>query len=620
MRSIDISFLAGRPGFGNLNGFAYDPSRNLFYLSHSSHVGPKVSVIYALDFDGKLVNEWDFTKKYKEVLAIASLSYDRASGHLFVGTATDILSKVKLRAVECSVDGENIFSDVVLDYGLGYFTIEESEIWATDFANDRILCFSRAGYFQSEYSLSKSFGGYPGPCDLASSFHSGFFVADHFRKLLLEFDRSGNELNAFSTASLGDGRVHGVASDSETRRLFLSVNNEKIFIISDDELSELKVPGPDHREPDHPKKSFNIDLSSRPQSPWTKAKAKKLAARLLKEVRAEISHLTLERDKLPGWVNTSSVRFGWMWDTLIFAIEDSTFSDDEFKSLGAVYADTVVLLNCKNFKPTGFAIPVSKDIREVIFGSYEHDDDYSRGSEPKIVLEEDSAFLACGLVQGHGPIIATGFCYMTKGSDGPKSMRMVPVVLYLTWQDNLINQDRTVDFFKKRLIAYVQEMHMSAAGSDLKTLRQRDEAIESTKQETVIVLGSYKAPHLDELLTVRDYVRTRKYDGKLIRDFSDLPGMSPPQKAEMWMAAARFSVMVDRDPSGHLIEYSVSEKQKSVLCLLRKQGQRSTSMIADHVEELAFVRIFEFNNSPLEVLDAALDWAEDYVTRRSGNV
>lgn len=619
MRTIDISFLYDRPGFGNLLGLAYDPVRNLFYLSHSSCVGAKVSVIYVLDFNGQVVNEWDFTELYGEVLEIETLCYDRGTDHLLIGVAKDMLTKSKLHVVECSVDGESIFSDVELDYSLGKITIDGPYIWATDFKEDRIICFSRKGVFQTEYSLSKSFGGYPGPDDLTISYNQGFFIVDHYRKLIIEFDKAGNELNAYTTATLGDGRGFGIVSDLDSRQLYLSVNNEQIFIISDNELSKLQAPGPDNREPDLPIKPFNIDLTGRPppsKTNWTKAKAKKFVMRLLDIVRTEVTRLDLDRDKLPGWINFSNICFGWMWDTLIVAIDDSSFGKDKSTSLSTVNADTVVLLRCDNFIPKSIVWKVYEDTRDLTIKSGGNDDDPTQScSRPTFVIAEDSAFLACGFVQGHGPIIVIDICYRIDGSKGIKSMRIVPVALYLTWQDYL-NQDKTIDFFKKRMVTHVHEVTMSAKGTVLKAERQRNRVFEATKQKTVIILGSYDEPHLDELAAVRDYIGSKNYDGKLIVDFPNIRGESSRQKAGKWMSAARFSVMIDREPSGHLIEYSQIENQKSVLCLLRPQGHKSTSMIADHIEESAFIKLFEFDQSPLEILDVALDWAEEHVKQR----
>ena len=71
----------------------------------------------------------------------------------------------------------------------------------------------------------------------------------------------------------------------------------------------------------------------------------------------------------------------------------------------------------------------------------------------------------------------------------------------------------------------------------------------------VIVLGSYEEPHKSELLQIRDSLRQLKFDAHLIEDLPETPLMSLPDKVRFWTSASRFSVMIDRNPSGHLTEF-----------------------------------------------------------------
>ena len=81
--------------------------------------------------------------------------------------------------------------------------------------------------------MAASFPGFPGPDALTSSFvGGGFFIADSFGERIVEVDITGHEVAVASTANLGDGRGLAIASDVNTERIFLQVNNQDIYILS----------------------------------------------------------------------------------------------------------------------------------------------------------------------------------------------------------------------------------------------------------------------------------------------------------------------------------------------------------------------------------------------------
>jgi hypothetical protein len=73
--------------------------------------------------------------------------------------------------------------------------------------------------------------------------------------------------------------------------------------------------------------------------------------------------------------------------------------------------------------------------------------------------------------------------------------------------------------------------------------------------------------------------------------------------------------MIDDEPAGHIGEYFMLREQGVPLALCRPQGGGSTFMIGtDNVEH---IRTFEYELSPLEVVQAAVNWAENLLRERT---
>ena len=139
-------------------------------------------------------------------------------------------------------------------------------------------------------------------------------------------------------------------------------------------------------------------------------------------------------------------------------------------------------------------------------------------------------------------------------------------------------------------------------------------AFQVSKQKSVIVLGSYHKPDIGELEGVRDYLK-KDYDAKLLKDLPDIPFMSNNQKVGLCCDAARFSVMVDRMPAGHLAEYEILRTRGDTLAILCPEGAPSSSMIGeDH--NYPYIRVFSFKETPFEVLEKAVSWAEEWIRQR----
>ena len=117
---------------------------------------------------------------------------------------------------------------------------------------------------------------------------------------------------------------------------------------------------------------------------------------------------------------------------------------------------------------------------------------------------------------------------------------------------------------------------------------------------------------------MRDYLRAKGYDSNLIKDLPEIPMMTNMKKVSLWTSASRFSVMVDRVPTGHIAEYGALKQQGSILAVLRTKDSGSTYMFGpEDSVDINHIKFFEFEQTPLNVLNDAIQWAESFVEEQT---
>jgi hypothetical protein len=83
------------------------------------------------------------------------------------------------------------------------------------------------------------------------------------------------------------------------------------------------------------------------------------------------------------------------------------------------------------------------------------------------------------------------------------------------------------------------------------------------------------------------------------------------------MRLAGVCVMIDREASGHIDEYRLTEKQRTILARLTPEDGGSTRMIGGaELVDVNYIKSFEFNIRPQEVLDEAVEWATEVMKER----
>jgi hypothetical protein len=235
---IDIRAILARHDIGNALGLAFNPELNVIYLAHGSDT--RGGFVYTLDAGGGLLSELDLQTAYQPGAFPDSLGYDRSSGHLFVLVSVPAGQGFVSRVLEIDPTTGTIFRDVPIDIdGGGGIHIRSDGLWQSRFSEDVVRHYDRDAVFIQDVSVAASFPGFPGPNALTSSFKGGFFIVDHFGKRIVEVDPTGTEVAAASTAMLGDGRGLAIDSDVTTRRIFVQINNEAIYVLSAEFLSAM---------------------------------------------------------------------------------------------------------------------------------------------------------------------------------------------------------------------------------------------------------------------------------------------------------------------------------------------------------------------------------------------
>jgi hypothetical protein len=332
----------------------------------------------------------------------------------------------------------------------------------------------------------------------------------------------------------------------------------------------------------------------------------------LNECRKIISQLSLNINRLPRWLNRAKVRFGWINDSLVAVFDDSN-ENDEYDFLGHIDADIVALLNVENFIPTGYSVPVP-DNKSVIIMQGENS-----GSTIFNMTGEYPAFLNCGLAGHYNPILLVNLLFyhspVSNLLPGPKVARFVNFALYIHKRE-VENRQHFWSLCRDPIVSLLNNFH-SKYGNYYESLAKIHNIFNVTKESSVIVLGKDTNSELQDLIQLCDYLTGKGYKAHLIKDLPEVPMMSNEEKVRSWVAAPRFCVMIDKKPSGHILEYLILKQQRCILGLLRPEGSGSTRMIGDdNLVDVNFIRTFEFKHTPLEIIDSVINWAENIASNR----
>jgi hypothetical protein len=349
----------------------------------------------------------------------------------------------------------------------------------------------------------------------------------------------------------------------------------------------------------------------------------------LYRLRRAVRTRGLDRERLPWWLSRTQVRIGWVGESLVAVFDGAPAEarSDRYTIRGAVGADMVLLLDVEDYQPSGASV-AARETEGFIVMVGEVD-----GQSRLRVESERPAFFDCGYAGYHGPRALMNL-FMEHSIPAPNAdqagmtvaARFVPFALYVH-EDDTRDPDRVWRLAEPHLLAGLARIVESPAGDFYARGRDRpqtfsvfnvaEQAVAVTKEKGVIVLGAYDAPYRAELLSVREALSARGYDAKLISELAEIPMMSNEEKVRLWTAASRFCVMVDRAPSGHVLEYGILRDGRVIGAFLQPESGGSTFMIGDaHLVDVRHLRRFEFKDRAVTVVDPAVAWAEEMVRER----
>jgi hypothetical protein len=343
---------------------------------------------------------------------------------------------------------------------------------------------------------------------------------------------------------------------------------------------------------------------------------------LLGAIREDVATRNLDPRRLPGWITDARIRIGWVNSSVIAVFEDAPIGAGTTRLIGPVGADTVVLLGLPNFRATRASIqikPGSGTGMVIMVGV--------GGLEPESgtvvnLTGEIGAFLDCGLAGEHMPCgLLNLFFQLSPDPDKPPvAASYVPFALYLHETD-LTNLGGLWAQISDQLMDALGKVHSELG--DYYFGRSRPEvfavaadALLQTWKSAVLVLGSYEQNRKQELLEVGKALKA-DYDAVLMDQLPQNPSLTLDQNVRFWAQAVRFCVVVDVDPAGHIREYADLVNQQSITALIRPAGTGSTHMIgAESLVDFNFVKLFEVQESPTEVVAEVSKWAESVVKTR----
>jgi hypothetical protein len=334
------------------------------------------------------------------------------------------------------------------------------------------------------------------------------------------------------------------------------------------------------------------------------------AVNFLKRIREFVDSEKLVIERLPKWVRSASVKIAKLNDSNIFLFEDSPGDTDLFVDYGQVRSDLQFFLELPEYMPEGasFKAPSGRGLI-ILYGEY--------GESKRVVFNitsSNSALYNVGYIPYHSPLAIVNIFIQLSARGDVLAIRFVPFAIYVHDKD-LVDFENFWDKCTPHLQDVLQAIHNSETGHYYQLTKDRKSGVLIGKERSVIVFGKDSDPEmLRELLRVRDYLVSKNYDAYLLRDLPEHPSMSLEEKVKLWSLASRFCVMIDREPSGHLVEYPYLKSVGAVLAVLRPKGTGSSYMIG--AERSPDIKFFEFINSPLETLDTAITWAEKMIREK----
>jgi hypothetical protein len=143
--------------------------------------------------------------------------------------------------------------------------------------------------------------------------------------------------------------------------------------------------------------------------------------------------------------------------------------------------------------------------------------------------------------------------------------------------------------------------------------------INRSRRRRVLVLGKDTGDELELLLTIRDILHSRGYEGVLVKEQPDIPELSNEDKVRTFAGLCRFVLLENTFASGQIAECKICSTNRIVTAVLRKQGGGSSFMVTDYFKDFDFMEEFTYSDDEISLatsIGSAIDWAETKITER----
>ena len=190
----------------------------------------------------------------------------------------------------------------------------------------------------------------------------------------------------------------------------------------------------------------------------------------------------------------------------------------------------------------------------------------------------------------------------------------------LNWERKIhyaeVYGDRRLTTWSKEAAQNKAKDEVLAALLDIQQATSRNltlpEYIQSFKERTVLVLGSYNEAGMQRLYSIASHLENLGYEPILIKDVPDFEYYDIPQKVVAIGAVSRFIVIDDSSPSGHLYETNLCISNKWVTVILRQNNKGSSWMTAGASITSNVILECEYTDeSLLTPLSESTQWAEE---------
>lgn len=327
--------------------------------------------------------------------------------------------------------------------------------------------------------------------------------------------------------------------------------------------------------------------------------------KLLKVIRDVIQKSKLNTDRLPKWIDYVEADIGIYSNSLLLQFQQSTYSEDRLNFVGET--DSFMSFFTSGDFPSRSPTPsLGRKRGEMAGRSFINNIAIDFGENIQSVFE---------IAQGyHQPLIGHQLTFRYAKEES-QFVRYVPFFLAIhlsEFSEIELHLGKRI----KETVEILKEISESEFGDGYEQRNTAEKAIQVQKESGIIVLGNYDDPYKTELESVRNYLLEEDYHAFLLIELPDNQDMNWRDKLRIWTTTSRFCILVHREPSGANNEFEMLRNQETILAVLRPVDGGSTAMIPNNSERLGgSIEIFEFEDSPLEILDKSIKWAESMVEK-----